>query len=70
MLTTTTRGTALKNLNELLKDAEKCPRLTAWEDGFLARMRELVASAAGTMPTLSEAQQTALTRIEGKVYAT
>ena len=67
-MTDTLNPTAFKNLKELLSDAESCARLSNWEEQFLNSMRERVLQY-GDRVTLSPAQQDALSRIEGKVYA-
>jgi hypothetical protein len=58
-----------KALNELLGDAVTCPRLSDWEEGFLANIRIQLARQ-GSALLLSDKQREALKRIEAKVYAT
>lgn len=55
-------------LEELLEDARPCPRLSDWDERFLAELRGRVARF-GPELRLSEAQASALKRIEGQVYA-
>ena len=58
----------LKQLEELLSDAEACARLTDWEEEFLDSMREKVLTY-GIRLNLSDKQEDVLERIESKVYA-
>ena len=58
----------LKQLKELLSDAEMCARLTDWEETFLDDMRTRVLTC-GLRLSLSDAQEGVLSRIEAKVYA-
>ena len=59
---------AYAGLQELLKDAESCARLSQWEDEFLSDMRDRVLLYK-EHTRVSDAQWTVLRRIEGKVYA-
>ncbi len=59
---------AYANLQELLKDAEACTRLSQWEEEFLSEMRDRVLLYK-ERTRISDAQWSALHRIEGKVYA-
>ena len=59
----------LKQLKELLSDAEACARLTDWEEDFLDSMREKVLTY-GLRLNLSDKQEDVLSRIETKGYAT
>lgn len=61
------RNTA--QLIELLSDAKKCHRLTAWEQGFVENIESGVARY-GALFEPSLKQDEALDRIENKVYAT
>ena len=55
-------------LRELLSDAERCARLSKWEEEFCDSMRERVL--LGSFGHLSDKQRAILDRIEAKVYAT
>lgn len=57
-----------KALQELLSDAEKCARLSNWEESFLDDFRERIADY-GDRVRISDKQREVLNRIEGKVYA-
>ena len=59
----------LKQLKELLSDAEACARLTDWEEDFLDSTREKVLTY-GLRLNLSDKQEDVLSRTETKVYAT
>lgn len=59
---------AYANLQELLKDAESCARLSQWEEEFLSDMRDRVLLYK-ERTRISDAQWNVLHRIEGKVYA-
>ncbi len=55
-------------LQEVLRDAEACGRLTNWEDGFLSSLRDRVATY-GASTAVSEKAMAVLKRIEEKIYA-
>jgi hypothetical protein len=55
-------------LQELLKDAESCPRLSQWEDEFCDSLRERVLIYKENT-TISDKQQAVINRIKAKVYA-
>ena len=62
-------------IRELLADALACPRLSAWEQAFVAGMiprREPVVSSGAPKFDLwvSDKQHAVLLRIRSKVYAT
>ena len=59
---------AYANLQELLKDAESCARLSQWEEEFLSDTRDRVLLYK-ERTRISDAQWNVLHRIEGKVYA-
>lgn len=50
-------------IKELLRDAENCTRLTAWEEDFLGSI------ADRNLGCLSDKQTDVLERIRSKVYA-
>ena len=58
-----------KALQDLLKDAEACGRLSNWDEAFLADLRDRVLRY-GDRVRLSGKQNEVLKRIEEKVYAT
>lgn len=55
-------------LNETLKDAESCARLTNWEEEFLNSLRDRVLQY-GARVQISPKQSEVLERIRAKVYA-
>ncbi len=57
-----------RELVEILKDAESCPRLSQWEDEFCSDMRDCVL-VQGVALNVSEKQWQVIHRIEGKIYA-
>jgi hypothetical protein len=59
---------AYAGLQELLKDAESCTRLSQWEEEFLSDMRGRVL-VHKERTHISDAQWRVLQRIEEKVYA-
>ena len=55
-------------LMELLRDADACLRLSAWEEDFLCSIHEKM-DTYGERAILSDKQEEVLERIEKKVYA-
>jgi hypothetical protein len=56
-------------IKEVLTDAEKSPRLSTWEAGFVRNLRE-GTNRFGIHAELSEKQLDILRQIEAKIYAT
>ena len=56
-------------VQEVLKDADACPRLTPWERSFVGSIREGV-TRLGILAQFSEKQMAVLRKIEEKIYAT
>ena len=54
-------------LMELLRDANECPRLSEWEEDFIASIQKKL-DPYGERATLSDKQEAVLERIEKKVY--
>ena len=55
-------------LMALLRDADACSRLSAWEEDFLSSIHEKL-DTYGKRAILSDRQEEVLERIEKKVYA-
>jgi hypothetical protein len=58
----------LSGLQEMLKDAESCARLSQWEEEFIDDMRKRVL-VHGADTRISDAQWRVIRRLEEKVYA-
>ena len=58
-----------KTLAELLGDALKCPRLSEWEERFVADMQTRLDTLSG-VHWVSDRQWVVLEEIEAKVYGT
>jgi hypothetical protein len=58
----------LRWVQEILKDAESCPRLTDWERNFVANIQEGIGRL-GILARFSDRQMAILRQIEEKIYA-
>jgi MFS superfamily sulfate permease-like transporter len=57
-----------ERVQEIIRDAEACHRLTAWERQFVNDMQNRL-ELFGARIHISDAQEVVLNRIEAKVYA-